>query len=45
MSVVPSVKVGGHEISGMVVIIAAVVGALVIGTLWWRAAGRRGAKA
>jgi membrane fusion protein (multidrug efflux system) len=41
MSVVPSVKVDGYEVSETVVIIAAAVGALVIGVLWWRAAGRR----
>ena len=41
MSVVPSVKVQGHEFSETVVIIAAAIGALVIGVLWWRAAGRK----
>jgi membrane fusion protein, multidrug efflux system len=44
MSVVPSVKVDGYEVSETVVIIVAAVGALVIGVLWWRAAGRKGVK-
>ena len=39
MSVVPSVKVQGYEISETVVVIAAAVVALVVGVLWWRAAG------
>ena len=41
MSVVPSVHVKGYEISETVVLIAAVMGALVLGVLWWQAAGRR----
>ena len=41
MSVVPSVRVQGYEISETVVVVAAGVGALVVGVLWWRAAGRR----
>ena len=41
MSVVPSVKVQGYEISETVVVIAAAVMALVVGLLWWRAAGRK----
>jgi membrane fusion protein, multidrug efflux system len=41
MSVVPSVKVQGYEISKKVVAIAAAVVALVVGLLWWRAAGRK----
>jgi membrane fusion protein, multidrug efflux system len=41
MSVVPSVKVDGYEVSETVVIIVAAVGALVLGALWWRVAGRR----
>ena len=40
MSVLPLVKVTGHEISGTVSILAAAVGALVIGGVWWRAAGK-----
>jgi membrane fusion protein (multidrug efflux system) len=40
MSVVPSVHVKGYEISETVVVVAAAVGALVVGVLWWRAAGR-----
>ena len=39
MSVVPSVHVTGYEIPEAVVIIVAAVGALVVGVLWWRAAG------
>ena len=39
MSVVPSVQVKGYEVSETVVLIAAAVGALVVGVLWWRAAG------
>jgi membrane fusion protein (multidrug efflux system) len=39
MSVVPSVKVQGYEISETVVVIAAAVVALVVGVLWWQAAG------
>jgi len=41
MSVVPSVKVQGYEISETVVAIAAAVGALVVGVLWWRAGASR----
>jgi len=41
MSVVPSVHVTAHEIPEAVVIIVAVVGALVVGVLWWRAAARK----
>jgi len=41
MSVVPSVHVKGYVISEEVVLIVAAVGALVIGVLWWRAAGRK----
>jgi membrane fusion protein, multidrug efflux system len=41
MSVVPSVKVKDLEIPEVVLVIAAGIGALVIGGLWWRAAGRR----
>ena len=40
MSVVPSVQVKGYEVSETVVVVAAAVGALVVGVLWWRAAGR-----
>lgn len=40
VSVLPLVKVTGHEISGTVSILAAAVGALVIGGVWWRAAGK-----
>ncbi len=44
MSVVPSVKVKGYDIPEVIVVVTAVVGALVVGCLWWRAAGRaRGA--
>jgi membrane fusion protein (multidrug efflux system) len=43
MSAVPLVKVKGHEISETVSIMAAAVGALVIGVLWWRVAGKRDA--
>jgi hypothetical protein len=39
MSVVPSVKVQGYEISEAVVVVVAGIGALVVGVLWWRAAG------
>jgi membrane fusion protein (multidrug efflux system) len=42
MSVVPSVHVKGYVISETVVLIVAAVGALVIGALWWKAAGRKG---
>jgi hypothetical protein len=42
MSVVPSVHVKGYVISETVVLMVAAVGALVIGALWWRAAGRKG---
>jgi membrane fusion protein (multidrug efflux system) len=41
MSVVPSVKVDGYEVSETIVIIAAAFAALVIGLLWWVAAGRK----
>jgi membrane fusion protein (multidrug efflux system) len=41
MSVVPSVHVKAYEISEKVVILVAGIGALVVGVLWWRAAGRR----
>jgi membrane fusion protein, multidrug efflux system len=41
MSVVPSVHVKGFVIPEGVVVVAAAVGALVTGALWWRAAGRR----
>jgi membrane fusion protein, multidrug efflux system len=41
MSVVPSVKVQGHEVSETVVVVAGAVGALVLGGFWWRAAGRK----
>jgi membrane fusion protein (multidrug efflux system) len=41
MSVVPSVHVKGFVISEAVIIIVAAVGALVVGALWWRAAGRK----
>ena len=44
MSVVPSVHVKGYEISETVVVIVAAVGALVVGVLWWRAAGRKAVK-
>jgi membrane fusion protein (multidrug efflux system) len=44
MSVLPSVKVKGYEVSETLVVVAAAVGALVIGVLWWRAAGRRDAR-
>jgi membrane fusion protein (multidrug efflux system) len=43
MSAVPLVKVKGYEISETVSIMAAAVGALVIGVLWWRVAGKRDA--
>ncbi len=41
MSVVPSVHVKGYVISETVIIIAAAAGALVVGALWWRSAGRK----
>jgi membrane fusion protein (multidrug efflux system) len=41
MSVVPSVKVQGYEVSETVVLIVAAVVALGIGMLWWRVAGKR----
>ncbi len=41
MSVVPSVKVQGYEVSETAVVVAAAIGALVLGALWWRAAGRK----
>ena len=41
MSVVPSVHVKGYEISETVSIVSAVVAALVIGVLWWRAGNVR----
>jgi membrane fusion protein, multidrug efflux system len=41
MSVVPSVKVKDLEIPEVVLVIAAGIGALIIGGLWWRAASRR----
>jgi membrane fusion protein (multidrug efflux system) len=41
MSVVPSVHVKGYEVSETVVVVVAAVVALVIGALWWRAAGRK----
>jgi hypothetical protein len=41
MSVVPVVKVKGYEVSETIVIVVAAVGALVVGVLWWRAAGRK----
>ena len=43
MSVVPSVKVKGYEVSEAVVVAVAAVAALVVGVLWWRAAGKRDA--
>ena len=43
MSAVPLVKVKGYEISETVSIMTAAVGALVIGVLWWRVAGKRDA--
>jgi membrane fusion protein (multidrug efflux system) len=42
MSVVPSVHVKGYVISESVVLIVAAVGALVIGVVWWKVAGRKG---
>ena len=42
MSVVPSVHVKGYVISETAVLIVAAVVALVIGVVWWRAAGRKG---
>jgi membrane fusion protein (multidrug efflux system) len=42
MSVVPSVRVAGTEISEPVVVLVAALGALVIGGLWWWGAGRKG---
>jgi len=41
MSVVPSVHVKGYVISESVVLIVAAVGTLVIGVLWWKAAGKK----
>ena len=41
MSVVPSVHVTSFEIPQSAVTVAAVLAALVLGGLWWRAAGRR----
>src|ERR1019366_7981718 len=41
MSVVPSVKVKGYEVSESVVLIVAAVGALVIGVVWWKVAGKK----
>ena len=41
MSVVPVVKVKGYEVSEAIVVVVAAVGALVVGVLWWRAAGTR----
>ena len=41
MSVVPSVKVKGYEVSEAVVVAVAAVGALAVGVLWWRGAGRK----
>ena len=41
MSVVPTVQVKGYEISETVTIRVAAVGALVVGVLWWRVAGKR----
>ena len=41
MSVVPSVHVKGYVISETVIVAGATVGALVVGALWWRAAGRK----
>ncbi len=41
MSVVPLVKVQGYEIPEGVVVGVSAAGALVIGVLWWRAAGRK----
>jgi membrane fusion protein, multidrug efflux system len=41
MSVVPSVRVGGGEISETVVVVVAAIGALLIGGVWWRGAGSR----
>jgi membrane fusion protein (multidrug efflux system) len=38
MSVVPSVKVKGYEVSEAIVVAVAAVVALVFGALWWRAA-------
>src|SRR5664279_1173427 len=40
MSVVP---VKGLEVSETVVLVVAIVGALAVGVLWWRAAGKRDA--
>jgi membrane fusion protein (multidrug efflux system) len=45
MSVVPSVKVQGYEVSETVVVGVGAVGALVIGALWRRAAGRKSVEA
>jgi membrane fusion protein (multidrug efflux system) len=45
MSVVPLVKVKGYEVSETVVVMVAAVLALIVGLLWWRAAGRRKAVA
>jgi membrane fusion protein, multidrug efflux system len=41
MSVVPSVKVQGWEVSEAFVVGVSAAGALVLGALWWRAAGRK----
>jgi membrane fusion protein (multidrug efflux system) len=41
MSAVPSVHVKGYEVSEAIVIVVAAVGALVVGVLWWRGAGRK----
>ena len=41
MSVVPSVHVKGYVISETVVLIVAAVGALVIGVVWWKVAGKK----
>jgi hypothetical protein len=41
--VVPVVKVKGLEVSETVVLVVAIVGALAVGVLWWRAAGKRDA--
>ena len=40
MSAVPSVSVGGPEVSEAIVVLAAAIGALGVGGLWWRGAGR-----
>ncbi|HWW00226.1 MAG TPA: HlyD family secretion protein [Candidatus Acidoferrum sp.] len=41
MSVVPSVRVTGFEISQAVVALAAGLGTLILGVTWWAVAGRR----